>query len=65
MDSPSTTPYRSDWNNLPYFIHPRKGSKAWAIPPIRQERTAAHRLIQTMMSSQGYYKAEVIMGIRG
>jgi len=53
--------YRKDWNNLPYFIHPRKGLKMGDLNP--QERTAAHRLIQTMMSSQGYYKAEVIMGI--
>ncbi|MGA2712416.1 MAG: DUF3500 domain-containing protein [Bryobacteraceae bacterium] len=53
--------YRKDWNNLPNFIHPRKGLKMGDLNP--QERTAAHRLIQTMMSSQGYYKAEVIMGI--
>jgi len=54
-------PYRKDWNNLPNFIHPRKGLRMGDLNP--QERTAAHRLIQTMMSSQGYYKAEVIMGI--
>jgi len=54
-------PYRKDWNNLPHFIHPRKGLRMGDLNP--QERTAAHRLIQTMMSSQGYYKAEVIMGI--
>jgi hypothetical protein len=53
--------YRKDWNNLPNFIHPRKGLKMGDLNP--EERTAAHRLIQTMMSSQGYYKAEVIMGI--
>jgi hypothetical protein len=53
--------YRKDWNNLPHFIHPRKGLRMGDLNP--QERTAAHRLIQTMMSSQGYYKAEVIMGI--
>ena len=53
--------YRKDWSNLPNFIHPRKGLKMGDLNP--QERTAAHRLIQTMMSSQGYYKAEVIMGI--
>ena len=53
--------YRKDWNNLPNFIHPRKGLRMGDLNP--QERAAAHRLIQTMMSSQGYYKAEVIMGI--
>ena len=53
--------YRKDWSNLPHFIHPRKGLKMADLNP--QERAAAHRLIQTMMSSQGYYKAEVIMGI--
>jgi hypothetical protein len=53
--------YRKDWSNLPHFIHPRKGLKMGDLNP--QERAAAHRLIQTMMSSQGYYKAEVIMGI--
>jgi hypothetical protein len=53
--------YRKDWNNLPHFIHPRKGLRMGDLNP--QERAAAHRLIQTMMSSQGYYKAEVIMGI--
>jgi hypothetical protein len=53
--------YRKDWNNLPNFIHPRKGLRMGDLTP--QERAAAHRLIQTMMSSQGYYKAEVIMGI--
>jgi hypothetical protein len=53
--------YRKDWSNLPHFIHPRKGIKMGDLNP--QERAAAHRLIQTMMSSQGYYKAEVIMGI--
>jgi hypothetical protein len=54
-------PYRKDWNNLPNFIHPRKGLRMGDLNPA--ERTAAHRLIQTMMSSQGYSKAEVIMGI--
>lgn len=54
-------PYRKDWNNLPNFIHPRKGLRMGDLNPV--ERTAAHRLIQTMMSSQGYSKAEVIMGI--
>lgn len=53
--------YRKDWSNLPHFIHARKGIKMGDLNP--QERAAAHRLIQTMMSSQGYYKAEVIMGI--
>jgi len=53
--------YRKDWNNLPHFIHPRKGLRMGDLNP--RERAAAHRLIQTMMSSQGYYKAEVIMGI--
>ena len=53
--------YRKDWSNLPHFIHPRKGIKMGDLNP--QERAAAHQLIQTMMSSQGYYKAEVIMGI--
>jgi hypothetical protein len=53
--------YRKDWNNLPHYIHPRKGLKMGDLNP--QERTAAHRLIQTMLSSQGYYKAQVIMGI--
>lgn len=54
-------PYRKDWNNLPTFVHPRKGLRMGDLDPA--ERTAAHRLIQTMMSSQGYAKAEVIMGI--
>ena len=53
--------YRKDWSNLPHWIHPRKGIKMGDLNP--QERAAAHRLIQTMLSSQGYYKAEVIMGI--
>jgi hypothetical protein len=53
--------YRKDWSNLPHYIHPRKGLKMGDLNP--RERTAAHRLIQEMMSSQGYYKAEVIMGI--
>ena len=53
--------YRKDWSNLPHYIHPRKGLKMGDLNP--QERAAAHRLIQEMMSSQGYYKAEVIMGI--
>jgi len=53
--------YRKDWSNLPHYIHPRKGLKMGDLNP--QERAAAHRLIQQMMSSQGYYKAEVIMGI--
>ena len=44
--------YRKDWNNLPNFIHPRKGLRMGDLNP--RERTAAHRLIQTMMSSQGY-----------
>jgi len=53
--------YRKDWSNLPHYIHPRKGLKMGDLNP--RERAAAHRLIQAMMSSQGYYKAEVIMGI--
>ena len=53
--------YRKDWSNLPHYIHPRKGLKLGDLN--LQERAAAHQLIQEMMSSQGYYKAEVIMGI--
>lgn len=53
--------YRKDWSNLPHYIHPRKGLRMGDLNP--QERTAAHGLIQQMMSSQGYNKAEIIMGI--
>src|SRR5947209_16747165 len=48
-------PERKDWSNLPHFIHPRKGIRLGEMTPA--EREAAHRLLQAILSSQGYYKA--------
>jgi hypothetical protein len=54
-------PKRKDWSNLPHFIHPRKGVRLGELMP--DERAAAHRLLQTILSSQGYYKALAIMNV--
>lgn len=54
-------PKRKDWSNLPHYIHPRKGLRLGDLTP--QERAAAHRLLQAILSSQGYYKATAIMAV--
>jgi hypothetical protein len=54
-------PKRRDWSNLPHYIHPRKGLRLGDLTP--EEHAAAHRLLQAILSSQGYYKATAIMGV--
>jgi hypothetical protein len=54
-------PKRKDWSNLPHFIHPRKGLRLGDLTP--SELMAAHRLMQAILSSEGYYKAMAIMGV--
>ena len=54
-------PKRKDWSNLPHFIHPRKGLRLGDLMP--SELVAAHRLLQAILSSEGYYKAMAIMGV--
>lgn len=54
-------PKRRDWSNLPHYIHPRKGLRLGDLAP--QELAAAHRLLQAILSSEGYYKATAIMGV--
>ena len=54
-------PKRKDWSNLPHYIHPRKGLRLGDLTPA--EHAAAHRLLQAILSSQGYYKAMAIMGV--
>lgn len=54
-------PERRDWSNLPHYLHPRKGVRLGDLTP--QERAAGHRLLQAMLSSQGYYKATSIMAL--
>ena len=60
-DLPFDDPKRKDWSNLPHFIHPRKGCRLGDLTPA--EHAAAHRLLQAILSSQGYYKAITIMGV--
>ena len=52
-------PERKDWSNVPHFVHPRKGARIGEFNA--EERQAAHRLLRTIFSSQGYYKALAIM----
>lgn len=52
-------PERKDWSNVPHFAHPRKGARFGDFNP--QERQAAHDLLQTILSTQGYDKALAIM----
>jgi len=52
-------PERRDWSNVPHFVHPRKGARFGDFNP--QERAAAHGLLQTILSAQGYDKALAIM----
>ena len=52
-------PERKDWSNVPDFVHPRKGAPFGDFNP--QERHAAHELLQTILSAQGYDKALAIM----
>jgi hypothetical protein len=54
-------PKRKDWSNLPHYIHPRKGLRLGDLTP--RELVAAHRLLQAILSSEGYYKATAIMGV--
>ena len=54
-------PERKDWSNLPHYLHPRKGVRLGDMNPA--ERAAAHRLLEAMLSSQGYYKATAIMAL--
>jgi hypothetical protein len=54
-------PKRKDWSNLPHFVHPRKGLRLGDLTP--SEHAAAHRLLQAILSSQGYYKALDIMSV--
>jgi len=52
---------RKDWSNLPHYLHPRKGVRLGELTVA--ERAAAHRLLQAILSSQGYYKATTIMAL--
>ncbi|HLJ14348.1 MAG TPA: DUF3500 domain-containing protein [Bryobacteraceae bacterium] len=56
---PFGDPERKDWSNLPHFAHPRKGVRIGDLNI--QERLAAHVLVRTILSSQGYGKALAIM----
>jgi hypothetical protein len=60
-DLPFDDPKRKDWSNLPHFVHPRKGLRLGDLTP--SEHAAAHRLLQAILSSQGYYKALGIMNV--
>jgi len=59
LEFPFDDPERKDWSNVPHFVHPRKGARFGDLNP--QERMAAHQLLQTILSSQGYDKALAIM----
>jgi len=59
LEFPFEDPERKDWSNVPHFAHPRKGVRFGDLSP--QERAAAHQLLQTILSSQGYEKALSIM----
>jgi hypothetical protein len=52
-------PERKDWSNVPHFAHPRKGARIGDFNA--RERSAAHTLLRSILSSQGYYKALAIM----
>ena len=52
---------RKDWSNLPHYLHPRKGIRLGEL--TTEERAAGHRLLQAILSSQGYYKATAIMAL--
>jgi hypothetical protein len=52
-------PERHDWHNLPNSRHPRKGVRMGEMSDA--ERGAAHVLMQTMLSGQGYLKVAGIM----
>ena len=52
-------PERKDWHNFPNMIHPRKGVRLGEMTDA--ERRAAHNLMQTMLSGQGYLKVTSIM----
>ena len=54
-------PERKDWSNLPHYLHPRKGVRLGDLNAA--ERAAAHRVIQAILSSQGYFKATTIMSV--
>jgi hypothetical protein len=52
-------PERKDWHNFPNMIHPRKGVRLGEMTD--SEKKAAHNLMQTMLSGDGYLKVTGIM----
>lgn len=52
-------PERKDWHNFPNMVHPRKGVRLGEMN--ESEKRAAHNLMQTMLSGQGYAKVTGIM----
>lgn len=52
-------PERQEWSNLPHSAYPRKGLRMGLLND--DERRAAHALLQTILSGQGYLKATAVM----
>ena len=53
------TEERKDWSNLPARVHPRNGLSFGEM--TEAQRSAAHRLFETGLSTQGYAKAFGVM----
>src|SRR5262245_37175840 len=59
LEFPFEDPERKDWSNVPHSAHPRKGARMGDFNT--QDRRAAHLLLRSILSSQGYGKALAIM----
>jgi hypothetical protein len=54
-----TGPNRTNWSNVPMFVHPRPGVRVGELD--EQQRRAAQALLRASLSSQGYQKVAGIM----
>jgi hypothetical protein len=58
-----TAANRTNWSNVPMFVHPRPGVRVADLSAV--QRQAAHDLIRASVSSQGYQKLASVMRLDG
>ena len=60
---PFTGEHRTNWSNVPMFVHARPGLRIADL--TNRQRQAAHDLLRASMSSQGYQKVAGVMRLDG
>ncbi len=60
---PFTGENRTNWSNVPMFVHARPGLRIADL--TNRQRQAAHDLLRASMSSQGYQKVAGVMRLDG